>query len=174
MSDLRFPIGEFAAQTSITAEQRQALIASLDETPAQLQAALAGLSNEQLETPYRPGGWTVRQTVHHVADSHLNAYVRFKLGLTEEQPTIKPYDEKQWAELADGRNADPEISLQLLRAVHTRWTLVLRTTPVEAFARTVRHPESGIMSLDVVLQMYDWHARHHIAHITALRQRMNW
>ncbi len=174
MSDLRYPVGEFVAQPSITQIERQELIASLDTTPARLRAAIAGLSSEQLETPYRPEGWTVRQTVHHVADSHINAFVRFKLGLTEDVPTIKPYDEKLWAQLADGRNADPEISLRLLDAVHQRWTILLRSLPPEPFANTLRHPESGVMSLDVVLQMYEWHARHHVAHITSLRERKGW
>lgn len=174
MSNLSYPIGEFVARPTITESERQELIASLDETPARLQAALAGLSYEQLETPYRPDGWTVRQTVHHLADSHINAYVRFKLGLTEDVPTVKPYDEVAWAQLEDGQNADPKISLQLLDAVHQRWTIALRSLPSEAFARLLRHPVSGVMSLDHVLQMYEWHARHHIAHITALRERMGW
>jgi uncharacterized damage-inducible protein DinB len=174
MSDLRYPVGEFVAQPSITQIERQELIARLDTTPARLRAAIAGLSEQQLETPYRPDGWTVRQTVHHVADSHMNAYVRFKLGLTEDVPTIKPYNEKLWAQLEDGRAADPEVSLRLLDALHERWTIVLRSLPPDAFAHTLRHPESGVMSLDTVLQLYDWHGRHHIAHITSLRERMGW
>jgi uncharacterized damage-inducible protein DinB len=167
-------VGDFVARTTITQTERQELIASLDETPVRLRAAIAGFSDEQLETPYRPDGWTVRQTVHHVADSHINAYVRFRLGLTEELPTVKPYDENRWAELEDGCHADPEISLRLLDAVHQRWTILLRSLPPEAFARLLRHPESGVMSLDVVLQSYEWHGRHHAAHITSLRQRMGW
>lgn len=174
MASLSYPIGEFVARANITAPERQELITSLDQTPDRLQKALTGLSGERLETPYRPDGWTVRQTVHHLADSHVNAYVRFKLGLTEEVPTVKPYAERLWAELEDGRYAETEISLQLLSAVHRRWTMVLRSLPAEAFARTLRHPDSGVMSLDEVLQMYEWHARHHLAHITSLRQRMGW
>ncbi len=174
MPDLRYPVGEFVARATITHIERQALIASLDETPARLRAAIAGLSEEQLETPYRPDGWTVRQTVHHVADSHINAYVRFRLGLTEEIPTVKPYDENRWAKLEDGQTADPEISLRLLDAVHRRWTILLRSLSSDAFARLLRHPESGVMSLDIVLQSYEWHGRHHVAHITSLRQRMGW
>lgn len=139
-----------------------------------MRAAIAGLSYEQLETPYRPEGWTVRQTVHHIADSHINAYVRFRLGLTEDVPTIKPYAEKLWAQLEDGRNADPNLSLQLLDAVHQRWTILLRSLPPDVFAHSLRHPESGVMSLDVVLQSYEWHGRHHVAHITSLRERMGW
>lgn len=174
MSDLRYPVGEFIARTAITQNERQGLIASLDGTPARLRAAIAGLSEEQLETPYRPDGWTVRQTVHHVADSHMNAYVRFRLGLTEEIPIVKPYDENRWAQLEDGCHADPELSLKLLDALHQRWTILLRSLPSEAFTKLLRHPESGVMSLDVVLQSYEWHGRHHIAHITSLRQRMGW
>lgn len=174
MSDLRYPVGEFIARPTITQVERQELIASLDAVPARLRAALTGLSSEQLETPYRPDGWTVRQTVHHVADSHMNAYTRFKLGLTEDVPTIKPYDENRWAMLEDGRNADPEISLRLLDALHQRWTILLRSLPPDAFAHSFHHPESGVTSLDVALQSYEWHGRHHIAHITALRQRKGW
>lgn len=174
MPDLRYPIGEFFARPGITPGKRKELINSLDAVPARLRAAIAGLTPEQLDTPYRPEGWTVRQTVHHVADSHINAYVRFKLGLTEEAPTVKTYDENQWALLEDGRNADPEISLRLLDAVHERWTILLQSLPPEAFARTLRHPESGVMSLDIVLQSYEWHGRHHVAHITSLRQRKGW
>jgi uncharacterized damage-inducible protein DinB len=174
MSDLSYPLGEFTAKPAITESERQALIASLDQTPARLRAAIAGLSREQLETPYRPDGWTVRQTVHHLADSHVNAYIRFKLALTEDRPTIKPYLEKRWALLEDGRSADPEVSLRLMEAIHERWTMVLGSLELEAFARRLNHPDNGIMSLDDLLQMYEWHGRHHIAHITSLRQRMDW
>lgn len=174
MSDLSYPIGDFVAQPNLTDAQRQELISSLDQTPARMRTAIAGLSHAQLETPYRPEGWTVRQTVHHTADSHANAYVRFKLGLTEEVPTVKPYDEKRWAELEDGRNGDPELSLRLLEAIHQRWTICLRAQLAEAFARELRHPEAGVMSLDVALQLYEWHGRHHVAHITRLRERMGW
>ncbi len=174
MSDLRYPVGEFVPRPTITQIERQELIASLDTVPARLRAAIAGLSEQQLETPYRPDGWTVRQTVHHVADSHMNAYVRFKLGLTEDVPTIKPYQEKLWAQLEDGRAAAPGVSLRLLDALHERWTIALRSLPPEVFAQTLHHPESGVMSLDVALQMYEWHGRHHVAHITSLRERMGW
>ena len=174
MSDLSYPIGKFVAQTTNTQSERAERIARLDLTPSHLREAIAGLSEEQIETPYRPEGWTVRQTVHHVADSHINSFVRFKLALTENEPTIKPYAEELWAELEDGRQADHEISLRLLEAVHQRWTILLRSLSAEAFARTLRHPEAGVMSLDVMLQLYDWHGRHHIAHITSLRQRNGW
>jgi uncharacterized damage-inducible protein DinB len=174
MSDLRYPVGESVARATITQTERQELIASLDATPARLREAIANLTAEQLETPYRPDGWTVRQTVHHVADSHINAYVRFRLGLTEELPVVKPYDENRWAQLEDGCHADPGISLRLLDAVHQRWTILLRSLPSAEFAKMLRHPESGVMSLDDVLQSYEWHGRHHVAHITSLRQRMGW
>jgi hypothetical protein len=174
MSDLSYPIGEFVAQPAITNAQRQELITSLEQLPARLRAAIAGLSHEQLDTPYRPEGWTVRQTVHHTADSHMNGYTRFKLGLTEDTPTVKPYDEKLWAKFEDGSKADPELSLRLLEALHERWALCLRALPAEVFARELRHPDVGMMSVDVVLQNYEWHGRHHVAHITRLRERMGW
>ena len=174
MTDLRYPVGEFRLKTEITNGQRKELIASLAEVPVKLRAAIAGLAPPQLNEPYRPEGWTVRQVVHHVADSHLNGYTRFKLGLTEVRPTIKLYEEKRWAQLEDGRHADPEISLRLLEPLHTRWVMFLRSLQPEDFAQTVKHPELGVMSLDGLLQLYEWHGRHHIAHITSLRQRMGW
>lgn len=174
MSDLSYPIGKFAAKPNLSQAEREELMASIELTAMQMKAAIAGLSEEQLETPYRPEGWTVRQTVHHTADSHLNMFVRYKLALTEDFPTIKPYDEKLWAELTDGRDADPNISLQLLDAVHRRWVILLRSLSDEEFARQLRHPEAGVLSLDEMLQLYEWHGRHHIAHITSLRQRKGW
>jgi len=174
MPDLRYPVGKFELKTEITGGQRRALIDSLAEAPAQLRAAIDKLSPQQLNEPYRPEGWTVRQVAHHVPDSHLNAYTRFKLGLTEVEPTIKPYEEKRWAELEDGRNADPEISLRLLESLHKRWVICLRSLSPEDFAHTLNHPALGVMSLDGLLQLYEWHGRHHVAHITALRQRRGW
>jgi hypothetical protein len=174
MSDLRYPIGNFEMKPETAPEQRQALIASVAQTPARLRAAVANLSTSQLDEPYRPDGWTVRQVVHHLPDSHLNAYIRFKLGLTEAEPTIKPYDENRWAMLEDGRHADPEISLALLDALHQRWVILLRSVRPEEFARTLKHPEIGTLSLDGLLQMYEWHGRHHVAHITSLRERKGW
>ena len=171
---MRYPIGEFQAKGAITGEQRRSLIDSLAGAPAKLRMAVEGLSDQELDTPYRPGGWNVRQVVHHLADSHMNSYIRMKLALTEEQPTIKPYDEKRWAELDDARTAPPEISLVLLESLHQRWVQFLRSLSPGDFARTFQHPESGIMSLDTALQYYEWHGRHHVAHITSLRQRMGW
>ena len=174
MNNPQYPVGQFELKPGIRHEQRLALIEGIAETPARLRTAIAGLSPEQLDEPYRPEGWTVRQVVHHVPDSHLNAYTRFKLGLTESEPTIKPYEEKRWAELADGRHADPEISLRLLDALHDRWVLFLRSLKEEDFVHTVKHPEMGILSLDGLLQLYEWHGRHHVAHITSLRRRRGW
>ena len=174
MSDPRYPIGKFTFDGPPDEQQRQKQIKDIEQTPAALRAAVQGLSPQQIATPYRDGGWTVRQVVHHVPESHMNAYIRFKLALTEEQPTVKTYNEKLWAELEDSRLAAPEISLRLLDSLHERWTLVLRSLKPEDFTRTLTHPEFGLMSLDAVLQLYEWHGRHHIAHITSLRQRMGW
>jgi len=173
MTDLRYPIGKFAEETA-TPERRQEWIDTLEAAPAKLRAAVAGLSGEQLDTPYRPGGWTVRQVVHHVPDSHLNAYVRFKLALTEQEPTVKTYEEKDWAELEDGRRGPIEISLTLLESLHQRWVLALRSLAPAAFSRRFRHPQLGLVQLDQQLGMYAWHCRHHLAHITSLRERSGW
>jgi len=132
------------------------------------------LSTEQLDTPYRPGGWTVRQVVHHLPDSHLNSYIRFRLALTEKEPTIKPYDQERWAELDDAKTAPIEPSLALLEALHQRWIMLLRSLIPADFARTFNHPEMGIVTLDATLRLYEWHGRHHTAHITSLRERMGW
>ena len=173
-TDIRFPIGRFEPRPGIADAERGSLIKSIANAPVKLRAALEDLSPRQIDEPYRPGGWTVRQVAHHLPDSHLNGYLRFKLALTEEQPTVKTYHEKLWAELEDGRSADPEISLRLLGSLHERWTLVLRSLKPEDFTRTLTHPEFGVMSLDALLQLYEWHGRHHIAHITSLRQRIGW
>ena len=177
MNDLQYPIGKFEPQSELSREQRETLIQGLAEAPAKLRLAVVGLTSVQLDTPYRPEGWTVRQTINHVADSHLNGYTRFKFALTEHEPMIRPYDEKLWAELADGRETDPAVSLMLLDALHQRWVTMLRSLEPQDFARTTRHPEHaawGAFSLDVMLGLYEWHGRHHTAHITGLRQRMNW
>jgi len=174
MIDLRYPIGKFEMQGQITAEERQRLINEIAEAPARLRAAVEELSPDQLETPYRPEGWTVRQVVHHLADSHLNSYMRFRLALTEEEPTIKPYDEGAWANLEDARRAPLEVSLTLLDALHERWVMLLRSLAPTDFARTFRHPEQGVVPLDRNVGLYAWHGRHHVAHITSLRERMKW
>ena len=171
--DLRYPIGPADMRTPLEAGERAQRIDAIAATPALLRQAVAGLSDEQLDTPYRPGGWTVRQTVHHVGDSHMNAFVRFRLGLTEDNPTIKPYDEKAWAELPDMR-LPVEVSLQLLDGLHERWVHMLRAQPGAAFARRIFHPENGPMTLDAMLSLYAWHGKHHTAHITGLRQRQGW
>jgi hypothetical protein len=172
--DLRYPIGPFQYHGPLTDTERQHLIEQIEAAPARLRAAVAGLSAEQLETPYRPGGWTVRQVVHHLPDSHLNSYIRFRLALTEDKPTIKPYHEGRWAELEDARRAPIDISLALLDTLHRRWVLLLRALGAADFARTFNHPELGVVSLDMNLSLYAWHGRHHVAHITSLRQRLGW
>ena len=174
MEDLRYPIGKFTADPEVTDAKRRQWIEEIAATPAALRAAVAGLSDTRLDTPYRPGGWTVRQVAHHLPDSHLNAYVRFKLALTEAEPTVKTYDEAAWAELADGRTAPVELSLALLDSLHRRWVLVLRSLSPGDFARTFRHPEWGTVTLDWYLQQYAWHGRHHVAHVASLRERMGW
>jgi hypothetical protein len=172
--DLQYPIGPFAWPADVSADQRRRYIDEIEQAPAHLRAAVTGLTGEQLDTLYRPGGWTVRQVAHHVPDSHLNSYLRFKLALTEDEPTIKPYDQSRWAELADVRMAPVETSLVLLESLHHRWVSLLRSLSEADFARTFRHPEIGIVRLDRNLALYAWHGRHHVAHITSLRERMGW
>ena len=174
LDDLRYPIGRFSPPASTMAGIRSAHIATLRQLPERLKAAVAGLEDHQLDTPYREGGWTVRQLVHHVADSHANSYVRFKLALTEDWPTIKPYDEAAWAELSDSRWLPVEISLSLIAALHARWVGLLESLSDDDFHRGFNHPEAGRMNLAKALALYDWHSRHHTAHITALRARMGW
>ena len=172
--DLRYPIGRFRRPETLSPEERREAIDAIAGTPAALRNAVADLSDEQLDTPYRPGGWTVRQVVHHVPESHMNAYVRFKLGMTEETPTIKPYQEDRWAQQPEVGSAPPELSLALLDALHERWVAALRAIPAEGFARTIDHPDMGRLSLDTLLAMYAWHGSHHVAHVTELRRRMGW
>jgi uncharacterized damage-inducible protein DinB len=172
--DLRYPIGKPERKPSLSADERRAAIDAIAAAPAMLRTAVQGLSDAQVDTPYRPGGWTVRQLVHHVADSHMNAYTRFRLALTEDTPTIKPYDEKAWAELPDMRALPVAVSLDLLDRLHERLVFMLRATPASAFARTLNHPENGPMTLDALLGVYAWHGRHHTAHVTSLRERMKW
>ena len=173
-TDLRYPVGRFARPASFTQASRSAVIAAIDELPTKLRHATHRLSDAQLDTPYRPGGWTVRQVVHHLADSHLNAYVRTRLALTEENPTIKPYDEAKWAELADARSMPTEPSLSMLDAIHARWVALLKTLTSEHFPRSLMHPENGPMSIDSLLELYGWHGRHHVAHVTSLRTSEGW
>lgn len=173
-ADLRFPIGKAELQDKLSPAQRRELIEQIAQTPAKLQEALAGLDAQQIEVPYREGGWTVRQVAHHLPESHMNAYIRFKLALTEDNPAIKPYDENAWAALPENSITTPETSVVLLEALHTRWVNLLRTMADTDFTRTLQHPERGRLSLDQMLCMYSWHGRHHVAHITSLRQRMGW
>lgn len=174
MTDLRYPIGKVQIENELTPSKRAVLIEQIESTPALLRQALKGLNDQQLDTPYRPEGWTVRQVVHHVPDSHLNSYVRFKLALTENEPTIRPYDEGAWAELSEARTADPEISLTLLDSLHRRWVLMLKAMASADFERKLVHPELGQLTLDNVLCIYAWHGRHHTAHVTSLRERLGW
>ena len=172
--DLRYPIGQFEYLGTLSNELRQELIDQIAATPERMRTAVQGLSEEQLNTPYRPEGWTVRQVVHHVPESHLNSYIRFKLAVTEDEPTIKPYFEDRWAKLDDANTAPVELSLNLLEALHERWVWFLRSLKDGDFQRTFRHPELGTVSLDKNIALYAWHGRHHVAHITSLRERMGW
>lgn len=172
--EARYPIGRFKPDPRIRTEKVRAYIAELEALPAALRRSVEGLGAERLETPYRPGGWTVRQVVHHVADSHLNAYARFKLALTEDRPLVKTWEESAWGELPDARNAPLEASLSLVEGLHRRWIGLLASMTREDFARTFRHPEWDEMRLDSFLQLYAWHGRHHVAQIGSLRRRAGW
>ena len=172
--DLRYPIGKFHLEEPVGPNQLAEWIGQIAAAPTHMRTAVAGLSDAQLDTPYRPGGWTVRQVVHHVPDSHLNCYVRFRLALTEDEPTIKPYDEGRWAALPDARTAPVDLSLALLENLHRRWVLLLESLTPAEWDRRFNHPELGVRSLRQTVPMYAWHGRHHVAHITALRQRMGW
>ena len=173
---LSYPTGRFhRPKRPLETTERRQMIDTIAHTPDAVRAAVRGLSDQQLDTPYRSGGWTVRQVVHHVPDSHMNAYVRFKLALTEDVPTIKPYDEAEWAKLSDVRDTPVETSLTLLAALHERWVRLLRAMTPDDFGRTLDHPEwDAPLTLDAVLALYAWHGPHHTAHITNLRQRMGW
>jgi hypothetical protein len=172
--DSRYPIGKMEMPKEISAAIRQQAIESIAATPKNLREVVRGLNEAQLDTPYRDGGWTVRQVVHHVPDSHMNAYVRLKLALTEVKPTIKPYEESAWAELADSKGAPIEASQRLLEALHERWDRVWRSLKPEDFSRPLVHPENGERNIDWLLFVYEWHGRHHVAHITELRKRKGW
>ena len=172
--DARFPVGRFDPTQQVERTELPRLIATLEALPAQLRAAVGDLSVDQIDTPYRDGGWTVRQLVHHVPDSHLNACVRFRLALTEDNPTIRTYMQERWAELPDARSADVEMSLTLLEALHARWVFLLRAMSEDDFDRTLQHPEWGRLTLWTMLLLYEWHCRHHLAHVLRLRERMGW
>jgi len=174
MSDPRYPIGKFQFEGPLSESGRVTSIAEIAAAPAALRAAVKDLSAEQLDTPYREGGWTVRQVIHHLPDSHMNAYVRFKLALTEPEPTIKPYAEDRWAELSDTKATPTEVSLVLLDSLHHRWVTLLRSLGPEDWKRNFRHPELGVVSLEKNVALYAWHGKHHVAHVTELRKRKNW
>jgi uncharacterized damage-inducible protein DinB len=172
--DLRYPIGHVKIEGDITADMITSFINDIKEAPINLQKAVEGLSDEQLNTPYRPEGWTVRQVAHHLPDSHMNSYIRFKLALTEDSPVIKPYNEAKWAELPDSFNTPVLTSIDMLTSLHSRWVNLLNSLSPSDLKKTFRHPESGLVTLEKAIAIYAWHGKHHVAHITSLRQRMGW
>lgn len=174
MSDLRYPIGKFTPPVEMTESEREAYIQDLEQLPQLLNQAVEGLTEQQLDTPYREGGWSVRQVVHHLADSHLNSYMRFRLALTEEEPTIKVYNEKKWAELPDAKLSSVDSSLQLIEGLHHRWVILLHSLSNNEWKKAFVHPELGRVPLDVAAALYAWHSKHHVAHITSLRERQDW
>ena len=174
MSDPRYPVGPFSPDARPTPSSRAAHIEQIAAMPGHLRRAVTGLTSQQLQTPYRDGGWTVKQVAHHVPESHMNAYIRCKLALTENTPTVKPYNEDAWAKLPDAEQTPIEVSLALLEAVHSRWIFLLKSMQADDFERKLNHPESGIQTLDQILALYSWHGRHHTAHITSLRERKKW
>lgn len=172
--DPKYPVGKFAWEENFSDDRRRELIGQIAEAPAKLRAAVKGLDEKQLDTAYREGGWTVRQVAHHLSDSHLNAFVRFKLALTEDEPAIKPYNEKLWAETADAKSAPIASSLTLLESLHERLVTLLQSLSADDFKRKLKHPELGEVTIERYLGLYAWHGRHHVAHITSLRERMKW
>lgn len=174
IQDLRYPIGKFVYDEAAAERNRAASIRSIGELPARLRLAILGLSHRQMKTPYRPEGWTLNQLVHHVADSHMNSFIRFKLALTEDAPMIKTYHENLWAELPDANNDSPELSLKIIDALHERWFLLLTTLKTEDFLKKLNHPEHGLIDLRYLIALYEWHGKHHTAHITKLREREGW
>jgi hypothetical protein len=173
-TDPRYSIGKFDIKVNVTKEMRSELIKTLETLPSQLRKEVENLSEQQLDTPYRDGGWTARHVVHHIPDSHINSYVRFKLALTEDNPAIKTYEEHLWAELQDTFNTPIEVSLNLLESLHKRWAILLRSLTDEQFEKTFQHPEWGRVTLSKSLAMYAWHSKHHLAHITELKKKMGW
>jgi hypothetical protein len=174
MTDTKYPIGKFEFVRGATPAQHEAWIDAIAATPDNLRLAVAGMNDHKLDTPYREGGWTVRQLVHHVADSHINSYVRFRLALTEESPTITVYNEKDWAELQDAKTLPVEVSLGILDGLHTRWVVLLRSLDSAAYSKSFVHPALGPVTVDKALQLYAWHGEHHVAHVTSLIQRSGW
>lgn len=172
--DLRYPIGKFEIEKEITPERLSQWILVIENTPENLAMAVDGLTPEQLNTPYRPEGWTVSQVIHHLVDSHMNAYIRFKLALTEDVPTIRTYDQDLWAKLSDAKSPAVDISVSLITSLHQRWNILLRSLSAEDFARKFNHPEIGEMTVGTLLHLYAWHGSHHVAHINSLRSRMGW
>lgn len=173
VEDLKYPIGQFSFDTASDSNQKNEWIQQIETLPIRLVDAIINLSGKQLNIPYRENGWTIRQVIHHLADSHLNAFIRTKLLLTENEPTIKPFDEKLWANLSDN-NLSIEPSLQIIKGVHTRWAHILKSVDIEDWDRILNHPESGPMSLSKLTALYAWHGNHHLAHITSLKKRKNW
>ncbi len=173
-SDLRYPIGRFKLEGEFTDEMRQILINEIEEAPANLRKAVEGLTDDQLNTSYRPGGWTVKQVVHHLPDSHLNSYIRFKLALTEDEPLVKTYFEERWAELKDSFETPVSVSINLFENLHIRWVKLLKSLSPQDFKRSFRHPEHGLVSLERTLAIYAYHGKHHVAQINSLRKRMGW
>jgi len=172
--DVRYPVGPCEWSVEVSAEEKRQHLRDIAELPEKLRAAVAGLAPQHLDIPYREGGWTIRQIVHHIPDSHMNSYVRFKLALTEDQPTIKPYDEKLWAEMPEARTAPIEISLDMVDTLHRRWSLMLQNMTEADFERSIFHPEIGALKLKSLVAGYGWHCRHHVAQIVATRHRMGW
>ena len=174
LENLKYPIGRFTPVSIESDEQRASLVRTIAECPRELRAAVDSFSDAQYDTPYREGGWTVRQLVHHIFDSHCNAYIRFRLTITQDNPLVNAYDEAVWAELEDSFSVPPSVSLDLTEGVHRRWVATLENMSAEDFARPLQHPENGPMTCDGLLQMYAWHSLHHVRHITALSERMGW
>ncbi|MDA1027467.1 MAG: putative metal-dependent hydrolase [Bacteroidetes bacterium] len=174
LENLKYPVGRFKPHFSVSEAERLACIEAIAACPEKLVQAVNGLSTAQFDTPYREGGWTVRQLVHHLFDSHANAFIRVRLALTEENPRVTAYDQNAWAHLPDSVTAPPEISVALLAGLHQRWVITLEAMSMDQYGRTLDHPENGPMTLDLILQMYAWHGLHHVRHISALRERMGW
>jgi hypothetical protein len=171
---LQYPIGKFSFKEDVTSESRKNFINEIESLPLKLKKAVSGLSDEQLDTPYRHDGWTIRQVIHHIPDSHLNAYVRMKLALTEKEPLIKTYEEKEWAKLHDYYQTPISVSIDLLEALHKRWVILLNSLNEKEFHKKFKHPEWGLVSVDFLVAQYAWHGTHHVSHITSLRNRMGW